>query len=494
MSVTLIAHLLTATSHPMFRDEFYYLDCASHPDWGYVDQPPVSIMSLAGWRAIAGDSLFAVRFLSSLAAAALIFLTWKLTAELGGGVFACALAGLASLISPQQRAIMGLYSMNAFDLLFWAAAFWIIIRLIKTDNRRLWIPFGIVMGLGLMNKIGLLFLGAGLVVAMVVTPLRRHFRHWQFWAGGVLAFLIFAPYVVWQFSHDFATVEFVRNASAFKNVAFAPHQFLIEFALENNPLTSLIWVSGLAVLLFWSALRPFRVLGWTALAVFVILMAQHGKPYYAAGLLSLLLATGSVWIEHITQVRHWIRVVGVSLLIAGGILLLPMGLRILTPQQFISYQNTLNPPMQASERGHIGSVLPQIYGDSFGWEELTAAVAGVYHSLPEDDQRDCVIIASNYGEAGALNYYGRSWDLPLAYASQNNYYFWGPPRVTDHTTYIVIVQTYDPDPRSMLDSVEVAATHDHPLAMNYERQLNIVIGHGLKRPIGEVWEAVREFQ
>ena len=150
--------------------------------------------------------------------------------------------------------------------------------------------------------------------------------------------------------------------------------------------------------------------------------------------------------------------------------------------------------MQPSERGHVGAVLPQIYGDSFGWEELTATVAQVYHSLPPEEQRDCAIMASNYGEAGALNYYGRRYDLPLAYSSNNNHYFWGPPPVTDRTTFLVIMQSDDADPREVLDSLQLAATHDHWLAMNYERNLEIYIGRGLKFPIADIWRETKEFQ
>jgi len=493
--VVLFAHLITATHYPMFRDEFYYLDCANHLDWGYVDHPPLSIALLAGWRGLVGDSLFAVRFLPAIAAVLLIWVTWKLTAELGGNLFARVLAGVAALFSTQQRALTGFYSMNAFDLLFWSAAIWIVIRIIKTDDARLWIPFGIITGLGLMNKISLLFFGAGLIAGMLLTPLRRHFTRPQFWIGGGIAALIFLPYVLWQTSHEWATLQFMHNATAYKNVAFAPHQFLLEFALENSPLTSLIWGTGLIALLAWPRFRPYRVLGWMAAVVFAVLMTQHGKPYYAAGLLPLLLAAGAVIIESITATRgwRWARAAFLFLLVVTGALLLPFGLRILSAPQLVTYMSIVQPPMQPSERGHFGSVLPQHFSDSFGWEEMTERVAHVFHALPANQQRDCVIIASGYGETGAINYYGRRLGLPHAYAAQNSCYFWGPPAVTDSTTFIVLLE-HDTPPIAALDSFQLAAVHDHPFAMPQECGVRILVGRLPNIPVAALWRAEKEFQ
>src|SRR5713226_10243657 len=81
-------HLCTAGRYGIFRDELYYLACSEHLDWGYIDQPPLSIALLAADRRLLGDSLFAIRLPAVLAGAMAVFLTGYLTREVGGGRFA----------------------------------------------------------------------------------------------------------------------------------------------------------------------------------------------------------------------------------------------------------------------------------------------------------------------------------------------------------------------------------------------------------------------
>jgi 4-amino-4-deoxy-L-arabinose transferase-like glycosyltransferase len=80
-------HLMTAARYGIFRDELYYLACAEHLGWGYVDQPPA--IGVIAWiaRHAFGDSLLGLRLLPALAGGALVVLTGKLTREIGGGRF-----------------------------------------------------------------------------------------------------------------------------------------------------------------------------------------------------------------------------------------------------------------------------------------------------------------------------------------------------------------------------------------------------------------------
>src|SRR5436190_18889447 len=100
--------------YPVFRDEFYYLACADHPALGYVDHPPLSILVLAAWRAIFGDSIYSLRVLPSLAAASIALLTSGLAGAMGGGAFARTFAAAAVFGAPTVFGITSFYSMNAF--------------------------------------------------------------------------------------------------------------------------------------------------------------------------------------------------------------------------------------------------------------------------------------------------------------------------------------------------------------------------------------------
>jgi hypothetical protein len=146
--------LATGWRYGLFRDELYYLACASHLDWGYVDHPPLSIIALAGVRGLLGDSLLAVRLVPAMLFGLLVWLAARLARELGGGRFAQSLAALSVAIAPEYLALTGFYSMNAFDLVFWGVAALLLTRLVRTDDAGLWRPLGLVVGLGLLNKMG----------------------------------------------------------------------------------------------------------------------------------------------------------------------------------------------------------------------------------------------------------------------------------------------------------------------------------------------------
>lgn len=235
-AVTLLAHLFTNGAYGMFRDEFYYLACADHLAFGYVDQPPLSIAVLAGWIAVFGDSVGSIRVLPAAAGAALILLTAVIVRDLGGGAFAQAFAALCVAIAPISLAMMGIYSMNAFDMVFWSLLFLILIRLIKTGDTKLWLLFGVVAGLGLQNKIGLLVPLLALAVALPFTPYRKFFAERRFWIGAAIASAIFMPHVIWQFMNGWPTLEFIENAKAFKMVEISQLEFFAQQVFQMYPL------------------------------------------------------------------------------------------------------------------------------------------------------------------------------------------------------------------------------------------------------------------
>jgi 4-amino-4-deoxy-L-arabinose transferase-like glycosyltransferase len=262
-----LAHIFTNGNYGMFRDEFYYIACSKHLDWGYVDHPPLSIVLLAISNGALGTSVHAVRVLPALAGAGLVVLAGLLAREMGGRRFAQGFAALAAMISPAYLVLTGFYSMNSLDLLFWAAAYCLMIRLARTGNPRLWIALGLTLGLGLLNKISILFLGFGLVAGMVLTPLRTHFRNPYFWLGGLLAAVLFLPHILWQIQNGWPTLEFMNNARTYKISDLSILEFFKGSTLEIHPFNLPIWLAGLTWLLFAPSARRFRFLGLVFLAV-----------------------------------------------------------------------------------------------------------------------------------------------------------------------------------------------------------------------------------
>ena len=208
------------------------------------------------------------------------------------------MAALCALVAPVYLFLFHILSMNSFDVLFWTLGAWVVVRIVNGGDPRLWLLFGLICGLGLQNKHSLLFFGFGVFAGLLLTPERRHFRERWIWLGGAIAVLLFLPHVLWQVAHGWPTAEFVRNATAHKNVALSPLEFFAEQVMQMHPLTFPVWLAGLV----WLFRSPgYRVLGWAYVAAFLVLITQSSKPYYLAPAYPPLFAAGAVAIE------AWIR-------------------------------------------------------------------------------------------------------------------------------------------------------------------------------------------
>jgi 4-amino-4-deoxy-L-arabinose transferase-like glycosyltransferase len=270
----LVVHIPGLFRYGYFRDELYFLDLARHLDWGYVDCAP--LIAVYGKIALLlGGSLPALRLLPLLAGAAMVALTVVLARELGGGRFAQALAGGCALVAPIYLLIDGLLTMNAFEPLFWMGCAWLLARIVRTGDSRLWIWFGVLAGLGLLNKHSTALFGAAALIALLLSPQRQELSRGWAWLGAGVALLIFLPNLVWQAVHGFPTLEDLANVRELgKNVVLSPVDFLAQQILVMHPVVFPVWLLGLASLL-GGRLRRFRVIGWTYLALLVGRIARR---------------------------------------------------------------------------------------------------------------------------------------------------------------------------------------------------------------------------
>jgi Dolichyl-phosphate-mannose-protein mannosyltransferase len=482
-AIKVAIHLYTSAFYNFFRDELYFIACGRHLDWGYVDHSP-----LIGVYARIGDLLEDVfglrgfRLLATLAGAARIVLTGVITARLGAGRVAQALACTAVLLCPMYLAMDGILTMNAFEHLFVLGAVLILVELANGASERWWLAFGVVAGLGLLNKHSMVFFGFALIAALLVTPLRRSFARPWIYAGGAIAVLIFLPNVIWQWQHGFPTLELLRNVKETgKNVVLAPLPFLKQQAMMLNPLFAPLWIAGLFALLF---ARPYRFLAIAYLVLLALFIRMEAKDYYVAPIYPVLFAAGAVW------VARWRAAVLVAfvLVIGGGAISAPLVLPFLPPERYLAYQRALGIEPQRTEVSHT-SELPQLFADQFGWEELVRTVARYYHSLPVDERKKTAIYCGNYGEAGAIDFYGPKYGLPRAISGHQNYFLWGPRDTTGESIILV-----GDDPQAeMWESLRVVATHHHPYGMPFENG-PIHHGRGLELPIDEVWPETKEYR
>jgi hypothetical protein len=431
----LLLHLFTSVRHyGYFRDELYYLDMARHLDWGYVDAAPL-VALYAKAALLMGGSLAALRILPALAGTALVALTIFLARELGGRRYAQLLAGLAVLIAPGILAVHSLMSMNAFEPLLWMGCMLVVARIVRIGDSRLWIWFGVLAGLGLENKHSTLFFGFSVVVALLLTPYRREFLKPWIWIAGAIALALFAPNLIWQAAHHFPTIEDLQNVRREgKNVILGPLAFTKQQIITMHPILLPLWVAGLI-----SFLRDqrWRVLGFTFVVFFVVMELSHAKDYYLFPIYPMMFAGGAEAIERWTEARlMWWRTAFGAIAILAAIPTTPLATWMLSPEQYIAYEQALGFKPQKEEAHHDG-LLPQPIGDQFGWPEMAREVAAIYNSLPLAERAMTGIWAGNYGEAGAINQFGPALGLPTAYSRHQNHWFWGPPPVS-YRNFIVI--------------------------------------------------------
>ena len=479
------------TSYGIFRDELYYLACANRPAFGYVDQPPLSIWVLAAWKFFLGDSLFVIRLLPAFVSSATIFFLGLFKFRLGGGISAVIIAMVTFMLSPIFLGMTTIYSMNVFDFFFWILAAYIFLQISESTNSNLWYTLGIVIGLGLLNKTSMLWLGAGVFIGTLFTPLREELKTKYPYIAAGIALLIFSPYIIWNLTHDLAHLEFMRNAAQRKYGGLTPVSFILDMILIFNPLSFLIWIPGLVYYFLNKNARIFRPLGYIWLVTFVILFINwHSKAEYIAPAFQILFAGGAVmimkWNARLKRLKFALAIPVVVL----GIFLSPLARPLLPVNSFLAYQSALKLESSNNE-GKKLSELPQFYADMFGWDELARDVSKVYQSLTDSERKNTIVYCSNYGEAGAIEYYSKKYPLPKVICAHNNYWYWWPED-TNATTVIIIGGSIE-DHLQSLQQVEPAGVHKTKYAMPYENNLTIFIGRGLKRSLQEIKQSDKIF-
>jgi hypothetical protein len=480
-AVKLLIHIFTSLRHyGYFRDELYYLDMARHLDWGYVDAAPLIAVyaKIALWM---GGSLAALRILPALAGAALIALTMLITRELGGNRYAQLLAGVVILICPAVLVSDSLLTMNAFEPLYWMGCVWVIARILRTGDSRLWIWFGVLSGLGLENKHSTLSFGFSVTIALLLTQHRREFAKKWIWIAAAIAVALFLPNLIWQIRHHFPTIEDLANVRREgKNVVLSPLAFVKEQIIDMHPILLPVWLAGLV---WFLRDRRWRVLGWTFVVFFVLMELAHGKNYYVFPIYPMVFAGGAVVIESwLANRAAWTRAAVIAVIVLAALPAIPMVTWMLSPEQLLAYQNAIGfKPAKAEV--HMESLLPQPISDQFGWPEMVHEVAGIYNSLPPDQRAETGIWAGNYGEAGAVNLFGPQYGLPTAYSRHQNHWYWGPPPQVYKN--LIVIQWGLDDVRDNCTSFE-AFPHYERFGMG-EENTPIYLCHGVEFDIQKIW-------
>ena len=317
---------------------------------------------------------------------------------------------------------------------------------------------------------------------LLLTPERGVLRSRWFFAGAALAFAIALPNLLWQALHGFPMWELLQNGAHGKNVAASPSLFILQQLILTNLFVAPVWIGGL----IWAfATKPARFIAWSYVLLIATMIALHAKHYYPADTYPVLIAAGGVawesWTRRATVARPFIAAAA----LAAAIFFAPLTLPVLAESQTVRYTafvtHVLHVQRSALKTERMRtSVLPEDFADMHGWPQLVATVARVYDALPPTQRAQTAIVASNYGEAAAIDFFGAAYGLPPAISGHNNYWLWGTHGYSGNVVVDVNGDCgADSDPT--LFRVKRVATHfDAPWVISYERDIPIGVYPALR--------------
>ena len=488
--LALALHLVANGHYGFFRDELYFIVCGRHPAFGYVDQPPLVPLLAASAYWLSGGVLVLFRLLPALVLATTVALTAEFTKAIGGRGYAQWLAGLCLLLAPYFLLSGVLFITDMFQALSWLGIVWMLVRLEQTKERRWLLLIGVTTGVALQTKYSITFFVVALIIGLLATPQRRIFLRPWVYVAALIASVILLPNILWQQAHNWPFLQLAQAGVNGKNQALSPLAFFEQQVFLLGPLGLLVALCGL-----WAgALKPpFATARAVAIAwalLFATFDGLHGKAYYLTPIYPALLALGAQRLE------GWLRSFRLRALLLGGVslagsLTLPLTLPILPVTLLIRYVHTLGVMPSSGERLKV-TALPQYYADMFGWRQMAAKVAKVYWSLPPRERVHAVFFGNNYGEAAAIDVFGRPLGLPPAISGHNNYYLWGPRGHTGRV--IIIIGGSRKHYAKLFHSYQVAGFITSRYAMPYETDRPIYVLRGMKVSLERNWPKVKHYE
>ena len=491
----LLFHIYFNNRYGYFRDEFDYMSCGEHLSWGYVDQPPLIPFLTHVSRAVLGDSLRAIRFIPALASSLLVVQTALIARELGGKAYSLILSAVCVVVAGQYLSNGSLLGTNCLEPNIWMGCAYFVILAIKRNDPRYWVWFGVLAGLGLEEKYSIAFFLVGVVVGLLLTKERRFFLNKWMWFGAAAAFLTFLPNLLWNIHYHWPFLQLMHAIRAEgRDIVLGPVDFFLGQMMNVSPFTAPIWIIGLIALLAWPRLRPYRVLGWSYLVTYGIFFVLHGKNYYLGPIYSMLFAAGAVAVESGLASRRsaWLKAAIVVVLVAFGVYITPIVVPVFSPDHFIAYMKTLPFKLPVTEHSHTRAVLPQWYSDQFGWKEMVDETAVAWNQLNPADRQDCGIFAQDYGQAGAIDFFGHEYGLPKAISGDRSYWIWGPRGYSGKC--LIVLDDRKEVLEDLFQHVDYVGTSvDNPYAL--EREIPVFICQGPKfGTLGDLWPKLKRWR
>ncbi|NUP50708.1 MAG: hypothetical protein HOW97_25865 [Catenulispora sp.] len=462
--------LATSARYGYHRDELYFLEAGRHLAWGYDDQPPLTPLLMRGETALFGTAVAAVRIVPLLCSLGMVYLAAACARELRGTRAAQVIAAAATAATPMALFLGHIFVTATVDFLVWSVILWLVLRWLRTRQDRLWPVIGAVAGLGLLNNNLVAGLAAILVIGALISGPRELFANRWVWSAAAIAVLLWLPYLIWQGQHGWPEAKMMGHISGQSDERANLLPFQLEAATGATP----IWIAGLWRLLRGAQTRPYRMLAWAYPLLLALLAITGGKRYYPDGFLPLLFGAGSVAVvDWLRRGRERVRAAwlwaSVALTAVTTALLVTPALPVRT---FVAW-------------GFIN--INKENGETIGWPSLVATTAGAYATIPPQQRPRAVILAENYGDAGALAHFGPGAGLPFAYAPHDGYQRFGVPTDAQDGPVVAVGFRGDQAPDFLTGCVQAGVVDNGLKADNQEQGVPIWVCSGPHQPWSRLW-------
>lgn len=410
--------MIFAGNYGYFRDELYYIVSGTqHLSLGYVDFPPFIAYVAALLSVISKDSLVSIHVVPALNEALLVFVSGMIARELGGGKKAQVLAGFSTFLSLDLLAFGSILTPDSFDSLWWSLLAYLIIRIVRRKEPKLWILAGMVVGIGLITKLTIFFFVAALFISFLAIPSGRKYLHSK-WipVGGLISIIFILPMIYWNATNGWPMIQFYESFRGDFSGG-GPINFIFSQVAGISFLNVPIFLIGLYFYLRSEVGNQLRAIGISYIILFVFMTILSMKVYYLMPAYPMLYAGGAILIEKSSiSKKGMIRWFGskpfIASLIIVAMLLAPVVIPVFSPPTMI--------------RTYGAADYQTALADKYGWSIMVSNLSQAYNTLPASVKNQACIFTSNYGEASAVNFLGTNLGLPKAISGHNNYYIWGP--------------------------------------------------------------------
>jgi hypothetical protein len=490
--VKILFHLL----HPeygYFRDELYYLSISDLHSFGNLDILPLTPVFLTLFTAIFGESIKALHFASALCGALSLLIACLITRKLGGRKYAIMLTGLFMFFSGFLP-FGALFTYDSLDFLIQVYAIYLLVRIMKEDNQKLWILFSLVIGIGLLNKLSILAFGLATFLSLWLVPQRVYFKSKFIWLAGTTALVFLIPFIIWQSKHGWYFLNFLAGYSGSVAYSATFQEFLWSQILPNDVWGFPVWATGLGLLLFSAKWKTFRLLGLIYVILFSLFYFLGAKFYFLIPTYAVLFSVGSIKIEELlnksdirkTKVK-FIQIAIPIFYVIFSLPLIPMLVPILPIEKFVDYASFFNVNAGVRTEASSYNELPHHVADRFGWTEMVDQVAGIYKEVTSDSKEKTGILTESYGQASAIHVFGKKYDLPEPISLYGWYYF-ESLRINDFKVQYVTIGLSKDELVDIFEVVTLEGVFTHPYCLPQENNNPIYLCRKPRYHLNEYWK------